>query len=167
MKIRACRAAAVLFGGAVLVGCQSQPAPTLEVTQVAITEQTAQGMVVTFRVRADNRGDEALPLRTVRYSISLDGRPAFSGERNAESTVRRHGSQEFLLPVALTLGEGKDLPAVPSGQVSYSLSGSVEYEVPGSIAEVLFDTGIRRPSASFSESGRLDFSEIGPMGPDR
>lgn len=152
----------LVVSGVTLVGCNSQPAPTFEVTNVAITEQTADGMVVSFRVQADNRGEEALPLRTVRYSISIDGHPAFSGQRNAEATVRRYGSQEFVLPVALTLGEGKDLPAAPTGQVPYALSGSVEYEVPGSIAEVLFDTGIRRPTATFSESGRLDFSEIGP-----
>lgn len=151
-----------VLAGAALAGCQSQPAPSFEVSGVAITEQTSEGMVVTFRVRADNRGEEALPLRTVQYSISLDGRQTFSGQRAAEATVRRFGSQEFLLPVALTLGEGKDLPALPTGQVPYSLQGTVEYEVPGSIAELLFDTGIRRPTASFSESGQLDFSQIGP-----
>ncbi len=155
-------AVSAVWCGAALVGCQSQPAPRLEVTDVAITEQTEGGLVVTFRVRADNRGDEAMPLRTVHYSMSVDGRQAFSGQRIAEATVRRHGSQEFVLPVALTLGEGKDLPAAPTGQVPYVLSGTVEYEVRGSIAEVLFDTGIRRPTASFSESGRLDFSEVGP-----
>lgn len=162
MNIRAITTVAAGAFGLALVGCQSQPAPSFEVAGVAITEQTAEGMVVTFRVRADNRGEEALPLRTVHYSISLDGRPAFSGQRAAEATVRRYGSQEFLLPVALTLGEGRDLPALPTGQVPYALNGTVEYEVPGSIAELLFDTGIRRPSASFSESGNLDFSEIGP-----
>ena len=154
----------VVTCGATLVGCQSQPAPSFEVTNVAITEQSPApgGMVVTFRVKADNRGEEALPLRTVHYSFSLDGRPVFSGRRAAEATIRRYGSQEFLLPVALTLGEGGDLPSAPSGKMPYSLTGTVEYEVPGSIAEVLFDTGIRRPSATFGESGVLDFSEIGP-----
>lgn len=145
-----------------LGACQSHPAPRFDVADVAITEQTAEGMVVTFLVRAENRGDEALPLRTVRYALSVNGRQAFSGQRNAEATVRRQGSQEFRLPVALTLGERGDLPAAPTGQVPYALSGTVEYELPGSIAEVLFDSGIRRPTASFSETGQLDFSQVGP-----
>ncbi len=155
-----------VFAGAVpglmLTACQSQPAPRLEVSSVGVTDQGAEGMVVTFRVRAENRGDEPLPLRTVRYSLSVNGRPAFTGERQAEATVRRQGTQEFLLPVALSLGEGHDLPALPTGDVPYSITGNIEYELPGSIAEVLFDTGIRRPTASFGESGTLDFSQVGP-----
>lgn len=153
---------ALLVAALALGACNSQPAPRFEVTDVAITEQTPTGLVVTFRVRAENRGDDPLPLRDVHYSLSIDQRAAFSGLRHAEATVRRQGSQEFTLPVALTLGENGDLPAAPSGKVPYRLSGTVEYELPGSIAEVLFDSGLRRPSASFGESGQLDFSQVGP-----
>jgi hypothetical protein len=143
-------------------GCASQPPPRITVADVAVTDQSAEGLVVTFRMLAENAGSASLPLRTVRYSVSVDGRPAFVGERRAEATAPRAGSQEFILPVAFSLGEGKDFPSMPAATVPYTLTGSVEYELPGTIADLLFDSGIRRPTASFSETGRLDFSAVGP-----
>lgn len=151
-------------------GCAGPSPPTLEVTDAVLTEESPEGIVVTFRVRAENRNDDPLPLRTVRYSLTLDGRTAFSGERFAEATIRRQGSQEFFLPVALTVGENGVLRSMPPEHpegVPYSLSGSVEYQIPGTIAEVLFDSNIRRPTAGFSESGRLDFSQMAAPGVDR
>lgn len=142
-----------------LASCASYRAPDLEVVDAAVAEVSDEGVVVAFRVRAANRNDTALPLRTVRYAMSVEGRPAFTGRRAAEATIRPFGTQEFVLPVALSIGPGADLASAPSAPLAYSLSGSVEFELPGSIAEVLFDTGIRRPTASFAERGTLDFAE--------
>jgi len=150
--------------GAILAGgCGRHQAPPLEVQQVAITEQTAEAVVVSFVIRASNRNSEPLPLRDVRYSMSVNGRQVFEAVRSGEATIPRFGQTEFTVPVALTLGEGRDLPDGPVGQVPYELNGTVEYLLPGTIAEVLFDSDIRRPKASFSESGRLDFTATPPM----
>lgn len=148
---------------ALLACCSPYSAPALEIADVGITEQSSDGFVVSFRVLAENRNAEPLPLRTVRYSVSINGRSSFSGERDAEATVRRFGAQEFILPVAFRLGEEGDLSEIPTSGVPYTISGSVEYETPGTIAEALFDSGIRRPTVSFSESGTLDFSQAGPV----
>lgn len=125
-------------------------------------QQSAEGLVVTFQMKAENRNAEPLPLRDVKYSLSLGGKEVFRGKRSAEATIRRYGTQEFTLPIAVPLGAGSSLAQAPGGEVAYGFRGSVEYELPGSIAEVLFDTGLRRTSAGFSEEGRLDFSGTTP-----
>ncbi|MDX2116450.1 MAG: LEA type 2 family protein [Planctomycetota bacterium] len=141
-----------------LASCGGYTAPNLVVEDAAVTEQTAEGVVVTFRVRAENRNAEPLPMRTVRYSFSMGGSNSFTGTRSAEATIPRFGTQTITLPVALKLGEGGDLAQIPDQPVAYTLAGNVEYELPGSIAEVLFDTGIRVPTAAFAERGELDFA---------
>jgi hypothetical protein len=146
-------AAALLSAG----GCGWSAAPRIEVRDVAIVEQSEEAVVLAFRLRAENRGAEPLPLRTVNYRVSAGGREVFRGTRSAEVTAPRYGSQEFTVPVALTIGPGGDLPDGPAGLVPYALSGSVEYLLPGTIAEVLFDSGLRRPRAGFNDAGRLDF----------
>ena len=158
------RSLAVLLSAAALVlGACSTKAPRFEVTSVAVTDQTEEGVVVTFRVAAENRNPEPLPLHTVRYALSLDGREVFRGERSAETTLRRFGTQEFLLPVSIGVGEGRTLSEQPGGQIPYSFSASVEYQTPGTIAEALFDSRIRIPTESFSERGKLDFAQAGPL----
>lgn len=139
-----------------LAACGSQP-PRLQVRDVAITDQTEQGVVVTFRVDAENRNPDPLPLRNVRYGLSLDGKQVFTGTRAAETTLRRYGVQEVLLPVAIAVGPGAPLETQPTGSVKYAFWASAEYEEPGTIAEVLFDNDVRVPTASFSERGTLNF----------
>lgn len=151
-------AGALLALAAVLPACSGAKAPRFEVRDVAVTEQTDQGVVVTFRVAAENRNPEPLPLRNVRYGLSLDGRRVFTGERSAETTLRRFGTQEFLLPVSIPFDEATGLAAAPVGQMPYAFDATIEYELPGTIAEALFDTGLRVPTESFGERGQLDFT---------
>jgi hypothetical protein len=42
--------------------------------------------------------------------------------------------------------------------VKYRLSGNVQYVTPGAFAEVLFDTGVRRPKTAFVQEGTIDLS---------
>lgn len=154
-------AAAVVLGG-----CSGLREPTFKVSGVGVTEESAEATVLTFRVTGENTNGEALPLREVRYSLSLDGRRVFSGQRSAEATLQRFGTQTIDLPATVLASNGGD---ALSGEVPYTLSGEVVYEVPGTIAEVLFDAQIRRPTARFAQSGRLDFGalERPVVGPER
>ncbi len=147
---------------AALGACSGAQAPRFEVRDVAVTQQTEQGVVVTFLVAAENRNADPLPLKNVRYGLSLDGKRVFDGERSAETTLRRYGTQEFLLPVAFPVGEGTGIASAPVGRMPYTFDATVEYELPGTIAEALFDTGLRVPTASFGERGQLDFTGAPP-----
>lgn len=145
--------AALLF----LTGCGATP-PKFQVKDVAVTEQSEEAVVVMFRLEAENRNADPLPLRNVDYSLALQGRLVFRGKRSAEATLRRYGTQEVLLPVSIPIGPDEVLAEPPSGQMPYTFAASFEYELPGTIAEALFDSGVRIPTAGVSESGRLDFA---------
>ena len=137
-----------------LAGCSAYDAPKIDIVGARITQETAQGVVLDFTLDATNTNEVDLPLERVRYALRLNGQRVFSGTRSAEATVRRLGTQQFMLPAAIDLAEFD----MPEGDVEYELSGSVVYVTPGEIAQILFDAGVRKPRSSFRQSGTLDFS---------
>jgi hypothetical protein len=144
---------------AVCGGCSWYHAPDLDVVSVQRAQETDEGMVLSFGLDASNENEVALPLKTVRYSLELEGKRVFSGRRAAEATLRRKGTQRILLPAAVPWEKiGGEAPA---GDVPYRLSGELSYVTPGQLAEILFDTGVRRPSVRFSEKGVIAFSPGG------
>lgn len=151
MRVLGC--GAMMLAG--LGGCRGYAAPSLSVTRVQMGERTADGMVLVFEVEAENRNAVELPLREVRYTLRLDGRPVFSGVRSPEATLRRLGVQRFSFPAVVALGPGG---SAPEGEVSFELDGVLSYTTPGQIAEILFDSGLRRPSVSFRDAGRIDLA---------
>ncbi len=44
--------------------------------------------------------------------------------------------------------------ALPAS-VSYSVKGQLQYNAPNRLAQILFDTGVRRPKVSFGSRGEL------------
>lgn len=151
-----------LFTAWAFNGCADPRPPRLSVIDAAVTQRTPDGTVITFDLIGENPNAEPLPLDEVRYSLSLEGREVFSGTRHAQATLPARGVQRVRLPVAVPSGEF----VVPDlGQSRYRLSGSLVYRIPGSIAEVFFDAGLRRPSTGFSESGTLEFSHGGGASP--
>jgi hypothetical protein len=137
-------------------GCgSSYAAPKLRVTNATVAERTDAGVVLDFTVEADNVNEEALPLREVRYDVYVDQRKVFSGYRSPEATLRRFGTQQVRLPAVIATGPGQ---TPPSGTASYRVVGTLVYFTPGSIAEILFENDLRKPSVSFSEDGQVDLS---------
>lgn len=143
----------VLGVAAPLAGCSAYRAPAIEVSGARVSQESSQGMVIDFNLSASNANEVDLPLERVRYTVRLNGERVFTGTRSAEATVRRLGTQDFVLPAAIDLTRF-DLPA---GEVPYEITGSVVYVTPGEIAQILFDAGVRRPRSSFRRRGTLDF----------
>ncbi len=144
----------LIFALFTLGGCATH-APTFVVTSADLTERTADGIVITFTILADNPNSDALPLRDATYSVSLRGERVFSGVRSAQVTVARYGTQTFTLPAAIPLaGEG------PADTEPYVLHGSIKYLVAGALAETLFDIHVLRPSTDFRGSGTVDLSSV-------
>jgi hypothetical protein len=133
-------------------GCFYAP-PTFEVVDVRLTERSGEAYVLVFTLEGTNTNLEPLPLEEVRYSLSLNGTRVFSGRRTPQATLPPEGAQRVELPASVRLAKG---PA-PEGEADYRLAGSMTYQIPGSIAEILFDTSIRRPSVGFGESGSMRF----------
>lgn len=148
-------AMSALCGGAVLSGCESFTPPTLRVSEVVLAERSADAVVLNVTVEGENPNDIDLQLRDVTYRFEPEGGAAFSAVRSAEATLPRKGVGRFRVPVVLT---GAD--AATASEAQYRFAGTVEYLLPGSIAELLFDSGLRRPTAGFGENGRLDLSKV-------
>jgi len=141
------------------VGCSSAVPPRFSVVSVAERERTDEAVVLDFTIGAENRNEEALPLERATYSLSLDGRRVFEGQRLARVTVPRFGEQRLVLPVVVPAD------AVPlsrfdaTGEMRYELDGEIEYQTPGRLAEFLFDVNLRRPTAPLGLRGVLETGE--------
>ncbi|MCW5776511.1 MAG: LEA type 2 family protein [Phycisphaeraceae bacterium] len=139
-----------------LGGCSSARAPSLSVSEVHVIERTSEGVAVEFVLDAENPNQVELPLRQVFYSLTVDGRRVFTGERSAEATLRRDGTQQIRLPAVVPLGTGD---GALRGIHPYRLHGTMRYVTPGAFAEAMFEAGLNRPSISFSDSGTIDFGD--------
>lgn len=146
------------FCGSLLSGCAGAKPPTFDVVDVGVTERGPDGVVVTFVLVGTNTNPDPLPLDEVTYSLNLNGRDVFRGTRMAEATLPANGTQRVMLPVPVPVAPGVE---APTGQAAYRLQGSMVYKIPGSIAEIFFDSGVRRPSIGFGEGGTLDFASAG------
>lgn len=139
-----------------LGGCSSAKAPTFRVTGVQMRERNEVGTELLFQIEASNPNGKEIPLYEAVYGLSLGGTEVFRATRTPETTLRRYSTQTFVLPVAI----GAD--RMPSGdRIPYSFGATVTYIMPGALAEILFDREIRKPKASFQDSGTLDFSGAG------
>lgn len=145
-----------------VTGCSAYDRPEIEVVGARVTQESPEGVVIDFTLDATNPNEVDLPLERVRYALSLDGRRVFEGTRSAEATVRRLGTQQLTLPVAIDLSRF----AAPTGDTTYELTGSVVYVTPGEIAQLLFDAEVRRPRATFRQRGTLDFGEAATLEPE-
>jgi hypothetical protein len=143
----------VLLLAALAGGCTSYSAPTLEVAQARVKEESRSGLVIDFAIDATNRNDVELPLKEVRYTLRLDGREVFSGVRSPEASLRRLGTQRFHIPAAVAL-DG----AAPGGRAHYALEGELLYVTPGQLAQVLFDIKVRRPRVGFGAEGDVSLT---------
>jgi LEA14-like dessication related protein len=155
MTARASAALFMLITLAALPACSSYQDPGFRVIAVRETDRTPEAAVLTFTISANNRNDVALPMRTADYRLELEGTQVFRGTRSARATVRRFGSQTFELPAVIP-ADTFDLSRLDAGEdLPYRLTGAVEYQTPGELAEVLFDAGVRRPKAELNLRGRL------------
>lgn len=131
-------------------GCESYRSPELSVVDARAVERTEAGTGLRFTLDATNENDVALPLREVTYTLDVDGRRVFSATRSPEATLRRQGTQQFVLPAVIPTEGGSG-----GGGGRYRLAGTLTYVTPGQIAELLFDTGVSVPSVGFSFEGEV------------
>jgi len=136
--------------------------PRFTIESARIAEVTDEGVVVVFDLEGQNPNPFALPLREVRYTVSIDGQRVFQGERIARATLPRLATQRVTLPAAFTREQADRAGLISTATndtttnaTNARLRGSLVYELPGSIAEIFFDAGLRRPRAPFSAEATL------------
>lgn len=137
------------LASAFLTGCLAGTPPNLTVAEVQVEPPQATGQRLLILVDAESRADEQLPLKTASYTLSLNGKEVFRGERSPEASLRRYGRQKLVFPVSLPAG------TVAPGPATYRVSGSVVYLPPGRFREILYEYRLLRPTTSFSGSGEI------------
>lgn len=132
-----------------LGGCTGIEPPRLWVESAKVREQTDQGAVVEFTIRADNPNADALPLRDTEYAVTLNNAEVFRGVRSAQCTLPGFGQQSFTLPAAVP---GR----LPDGNIAYRISGEVSYVLPGAWRETLADAGLPEPTSELQGEGEIE-----------
>jgi hypothetical protein len=127
--------------------------PTIEVTGAELVEVSEEALAFAFTLDMQNPNREPLELIQFDYRLSVDGQSVYSGRRAAGASLSATGEQQVTIPAVVRHDQmGWDGGTVPS-ELKYALRGSVLYITPGEIAEILLDTGVRRPRAGFGASG--------------
>ena len=149
----------VLLGFALLLatGCAGYRPPSIQLVGVRLVEQSDEAATFQFDLELKNPNDEPIELREFRYTLRLNDRDVFVGRRAATTTLQPGTVNQDSLPTVIryeTMGwTSRALPET----VEYQLSGTLLYVTPGELAEILLDTGVRKPTVRFSRSGRLEF----------
>jgi LEA14-like dessication related protein len=133
----------------VLGGCSKAIPPSFEAVSVKEIERSDERSVIAFTIRATNPNADPIPLRAVRYRVSIDGDTVFEGVRSPETTLHKYADSEFSLPAVIPM-------SYLQGSIDYELLGSVEYIPPGRLSEVLFDAEIKVPEAPLEISGNIN-----------
>ena len=142
----------LLWCGALLIGaggCDFVQKPGTQVTGAQVDERTADGARVAMTVRVDNPNDVALPVRGVDYRVTVEDAGTFELDDAPPVALPPNASQTVTLPAAFADGQRNW-----AGR-QYRLTGTLRYQPPGEIRELLTQYRVPLPSVRFSSEGRL------------
>ncbi len=139
-------------------GCSGYRAPTIVVGDALLVERTNEGIRLDIPLDLTNPNDESLELLRFTYEASIDGRDVYDGKRAAEATLASGASKRVILPVVVRFDRAGFSPAEAPRDSAWSIRGNLHYVTPGQIAEILLDTGVRKPQTGFSGDGRVELS---------
>jgi LEA14-like dessication related protein len=131
------------------VSCSTKP-PGFTVVDIVIADSTPEATILDVVLEGTNGNTEPLPLYEIRYTMVIDGQSVATATRSPQATIPKRGTQSFRIPVAVPVSS---VAADRIPEASYQIRGSVTYELPGTIAQLFFDSNIRRPSQGFTETG--------------
>jgi hypothetical protein len=152
----------MLLSVSLMGGCSGFRAPAISVDEVIVTEATDEAVALAFAIDLRNPNDAALELHEFRYTLAIDGTQVYAGRRAPDATLTAAATQRVTLPAVIPFHRlGWTAEAHPP-QARYALTGRLVYTVPSAIAQLLFDSGARRPKAHFSRRGQLAFAPAEP-----
>jgi LEA14-like dessication related protein len=132
-----------------LGGCSSYKDPSVKIIGASVVETSGEAM--TLRIAADltNPNDEPLKLLTFSYHVDVDGHRVYRGVRAAEATLAANEQRQVSLPAVVRFADLHGSPTSQPVNAEYTVSGSLQYVTPGEIAQILFDSGVRKPKTGF------------------
>ena len=139
-------------------GCTVYRDPSVSVVGATVT-QTADGLLgLDFSLVMENPNEHPLALHEFNYTLAVDGAVAYRGRWAASATLPASGTRRLSIPAVVRYNQAGRTSSSGTSKPRYDLAGHVLYLVPGEIAEILFDMGVRKPKASFAAQGVLDLT---------
>ena len=139
-------------------GCTVYRDPSVSVVGVVVTE-TADGLLgLDFSLVLENPNQQPLALHEFNYTVAVDGAVAYRGRWAASATLPASGVRRLTIPAVVRYDQVGRTASSDTSKPRYDLAGYLLYLAPGDIAEILFDTGVRKPKASFAAQGILDLT---------
>jgi len=139
-------------------GCAAYQPPSIRLADVRLAERSDEAASFSFELVVENPNEVPIELREIRYTLALDGTTIYHGRRAALTTLHAGTSSVIVLPAVVRYDRaGWTADALPP-QAEYELAGGMVYVTPGALAEMLLDTGVRTPTASFRQAGSLSFA---------
>ncbi len=140
-----------------VVGCTASP----EVRVLALDRVGTGESADEFAMRLELRNPNTIPLVLDRWNYSVSTpMGAWSTEWVATRTLPARSITVERLPVVIPHAPAANAAAgTPAASatdavpLSWTVSGSLRYLLPGQLAETLFDLGVSRPDVGFSASG--------------
>ncbi len=148
----------LLLALSAIPACTVYRDPVVSVVDAAVTE-TGEGLVgLGFILVLENPNEQPLALHEFSYTLAMDGAPTYRGRWAASATLPANGTRQLTIPAIVRYDQlGWTASSAPS-QATYDQVGHDLYLAPGDIAEILFDTGVRRPKASFAAHGVVNLT---------
>ncbi len=140
-------------------GCDGFRAPTVSVRHVALIDATDEALALSFVMDLANPNTAAVPLHEFRYTVAIDGKEVYAGRRNGGVTLSAVDNRQISLPAIVPYDALGWTPQTLPASVDYTITGRLQYYAPKRIAQVLFDTGVRRPKVTFSSRGTIRLKE--------
>jgi LEA14-like dessication related protein len=140
--------AALIVAALLATGCALSSrleAPALSIVSVQLTSGTLWEQRLKVRMRVHNPNDLALPVKSLEYTLEVEGQPFASGVSDASFVVPALGETEFEMSMTTNVA-GTLVKLLAGGPDSLQ---SVAYRLTG---KVLLSQGLLR-SIPFEQSG--------------
>ena len=164
--IRAFMAVAVLMPTlALLGGCFLETPPQVSVTGLNVLALGASDMPsaqLAVDLELENPTPEPIQLEQFDYSVVVESdgeRGQWSGSWSALRTLPAGQTVSLSIPAVVPYSFG-DAPE----EAQWQVSGTISYKAPGRLAQILFDTGFRRPRHQFGGQGTSITPPPAPVG---
>jgi hypothetical protein len=128
-----------------LVGC-SFTRPEARATSARLVESRDGTSRIEIELELLNPGKDEVELLEYDYTLALADGARYGGKWAALRTLPPKTPVRATIPAIVPT-------ASATGAASWSVSGSLRYRDPQSVARILYEAGILRPEASFAGSG--------------
>ena len=134
-----------------LAGCVFDTPPNVLVQDVSVSavgEGSPAAVELGIDLRLENTTKDPIQLETFEYTFTTTGGDRWSGSWSALRTLPARESFSMRIPAVIP-----DPFSSPDADTGWRVEGTVSYKAPGRWAQILFDTGFRRPTHDFRGQG--------------